>query len=151
MVLEMWIVVFWIAMPCDVLNIILNSSTCLNQSCLCGRCSGLKDADFEFGSCSEKDPCDPNPCSDDKQCVPARKVCLSMLHKPCPQYQCGKCTCLSHFVSLIHHFAQTNIQFQFSVMYSKTELWTYFSSTEVTGGHEHFCLMVRCSEWGLSW
>lgn len=61
-----------------------------NQSCLCGRCAGLKDADFEFGSCSDKDPCDPNPCSEGKQCVPAREVCLSVLHKPCPQFQCGK-------------------------------------------------------------
>ncbi|XP_021916359.1 reversion-inducing cysteine-rich protein with Kazal motifs isoform X1 [Zootermopsis nevadensis] len=69
------------------------------SSCL-ARCAGLKDADFEFGSCSEKDPCDPNPCSDDKQCIPARKVCLSLLHKPCPQFQCvdvtAPCTNMPH-------------------------------------------------------
>lgn len=107
--------------PCDMLNIILNSSTHLNLSCSCDRCAGLKDADFEFGSCSEKDPCDPNPCSDDKQCIPARKVCLSLLHKPCPQFQCGKCTCFSHFVPLNYQFAQTFVQFQ-SLVYSEAEL-----------------------------
>lgn len=61
-----------------------------NRICLYGRCAGLKDADFEFGSCSDKDPCDPNPCSEGAHCVPAREVCLSMLYKPCPQFQCGK-------------------------------------------------------------
>ncbi|KAJ9584724.1 hypothetical protein L9F63_020929, partial [Diploptera punctata] len=57
------------------------------SSCL-AKCANLKDADFEFGTCSSKDPCNPNPCGEDRQCVPARKVCLSFLHKPCPQYQC---------------------------------------------------------------
>ncbi|GFG31799.1 hypothetical protein Cfor_04236 [Coptotermes formosanus] len=69
------------------------------SSCL-ARCAGLKDADFEFGSCSDKDPCDPNPCSEGKQCVPAREVCLSVLHKPCPQFQCveanAPCTNMPH-------------------------------------------------------
>jgi hypothetical protein len=107
-------------MDCDsVWFVKLNSNTHPNQTCLCDRCAGLKDADFEFGSCSDKDPCDPNPCSDDKQCVLARKVCLSMLHKPCPQYQCGECTCLSHFVPFDYQFAQTTVQFQSSVVYSK--------------------------------
>jgi len=67
-----------------------NQRQSINQRCLCCRCAGLKDADFEFGSCSDKDPCDPNPCSEGKHCVPAREVCLSMFHKPCPQFQCGK-------------------------------------------------------------
>ncbi|XP_054265987.1 reversion-inducing cysteine-rich protein with Kazal motifs [Macrosteles quadrilineatus] len=57
------------------------------SACL-AKCSGLNDADFEFGSCEEKDPCASNPCEEGEACIPSKRVCLSLLHSPCPQYQC---------------------------------------------------------------
>lgn len=36
------------------------------------------------------DPCESNPCPIGQQCVPDPKVCLSLLHKPCKQYECSK-------------------------------------------------------------
>ncbi|KAF4519249.1 hypothetical protein B566_EDAN002137 [Ephemera danica] len=69
------------------------------SSCL-AKCAGLKDADFEFGPCSSKDPCEPNPCSDGHRCVAARQVCLTLVHKPCLQFQCvdvmTPCTSFAH-------------------------------------------------------
>lgn len=66
------------------------------------RCTGLNDADFEFGSCEEKDPCAGNPCGEGKACVPDKRVCLSLLHSPCPQNQCGesstKTTILNNYI-----------------------------------------------------
>ncbi|KAG8279611.1 hypothetical protein J6590_100929, partial [Homalodisca vitripennis] len=57
------------------------------SACL-AKCSGLNDSDFEFGSCEEKDPCTGNPCDEGEACIPAKRVCLSLLHSPCPQHQC---------------------------------------------------------------
>lgn len=54
------------------------------------KCTGLQDADIEFGACRSKDPCANNDCPKDSTCVADRNVCLSSMHKPCPQYRCGK-------------------------------------------------------------
>ncbi|XP_071445131.1 reversion-inducing cysteine-rich protein with Kazal motifs [Hetaerina americana] len=57
------------------------------SSCL-AKCAGLGDGDFEYGACMSIDPCEGNTCGVDEVCVPHRRVCLSLLHRPCPQYEC---------------------------------------------------------------
>uniref|UniRef100_A0A1B6DLK0 Kazal-like domain-containing protein n=2 Tax=Clastoptera arizonana TaxID=38151 RepID=A0A1B6DLK0_9HEMI len=57
------------------------------NSCL-AKCANLNDADFVFGTCEASDPCKNDPCNDGEVCVPAKKVCLSLLHSPCQQFQC---------------------------------------------------------------
>nr|XP_018913097.1 PREDICTED: reversion-inducing cysteine-rich protein with Kazal motifs [Bemisia tabaci] len=57
------------------------------NSCL-AKCAGLTDADFEFGQCESLNACDSKTCPEGETCVRARQVCLSLLHKPCKQYQC---------------------------------------------------------------
>ncbi|XP_043921043.1 reversion-inducing cysteine-rich protein with Kazal motifs [Protopterus annectens] len=53
------------------------------------RCVGLQDIQFEFGSCTTKDPCTPNNCPKNKRCIPKRKVCLTSTDKvECTQYEC---------------------------------------------------------------
>ncbi|XP_049948355.1 reversion-inducing cysteine-rich protein with Kazal motifs [Schistocerca serialis cubense] len=61
------------------------------SACL-AKCAGLTDAEFEFGPCSAKDPCASHTCSRGQQCIPDRKVCLSMMHKSCRQYKCVETT-----------------------------------------------------------
>ncbi|XP_068092712.1 reversion-inducing cysteine-rich protein with Kazal motifs [Hyperolius riggenbachi] len=54
------------------------------------RCVGLLDNQFEFGLCSSKDPCNPNPCPQKAQrCIVRRQVCLTSFDKfECRQYEC---------------------------------------------------------------
>ncbi|XP_072268055.1 reversion-inducing cysteine-rich protein with Kazal motifs isoform X2 [Pyxicephalus adspersus] len=53
------------------------------------RCVGLLDHQFEFGLCSSKDPCNPNPCLKNQRCIKKRQVCLTSFEKfECPQYEC---------------------------------------------------------------
>ncbi|KAM9308254.1 reversion-inducing cysteine-rich protein with Kazal motifs [Gastrophryne carolinensis] len=53
------------------------------------RCVGLLDNQFEFGLCSSKDPCNPNPCLRNQRCIARRQVCLTSLEKfECRQYEC---------------------------------------------------------------
>ncbi|XP_015210000.1 reversion-inducing cysteine-rich protein with Kazal motifs [Lepisosteus oculatus] len=53
------------------------------------RCMGLKDNQFEFGTCRDSDPCFPNPCRKGQRCIPKRKVCLTSIDDyPCTQYEC---------------------------------------------------------------
>ncbi|XP_063778841.1 reversion-inducing cysteine-rich protein with Kazal motifs [Pseudophryne corroboree] len=53
------------------------------------RCVGLLDNQFEFGPCSSKDPCNPNPCQRNQRCIPRRQVCLTSFEKfECLQYEC---------------------------------------------------------------
>lgn len=54
------------------------------------RCTGILDADIEFGPCSAKSPCDNVNCPGNGVCVEKRQVCLSVMHRPCQQYECGK-------------------------------------------------------------
>lgn len=54
------------------------------------KCSGLQDSEIEFGPCRSRNPCDNNDCPRDTTCIVDHNVCLSVMHKPCPQYQCGK-------------------------------------------------------------
>ncbi|XP_044737825.1 reversion-inducing cysteine-rich protein with Kazal motifs [Chrysoperla carnea] len=71
------------------------------SSCL-ARCVGLSEADFEFGPC--KDPCQFANCGKGEICIPHPKVCLSMLHKPCTQYECVNITapdCLSKYQNTV--------------------------------------------------
>jgi reversion-inducing-cysteine-rich protein with kazal motifs len=59
------------------------------SACL-AKCVGLQDADFEFGPCESRNPCDNHDCPQGTVCFPNRNVCLSNMSKPCPQYRCGK-------------------------------------------------------------
>ncbi|XP_070565253.1 reversion-inducing cysteine-rich protein with Kazal motifs-like [Ptychodera flava] len=49
-------------------------------------CNGLEHDQFEIGSCTSKNPCEPNPCPSFEVCIPHRKVCLSTTE--CNQYIC---------------------------------------------------------------
>lgn len=57
------------------------------SACL-ARCVGLTDDQFEFGACYESDPCSPNSCHPYHRCVPKKRVCLSIRHRSCKQYDC---------------------------------------------------------------
>lgn len=52
------------------------------------RCADLNDSDIDIEPC--KDPCKNNPCPVGQKCVPDPTVCLTLMQKPCTQYQCGK-------------------------------------------------------------
>lgn len=52
------------------------------------RCAELSDGDIEYEACP--DPCKSNPCPIGHKCVPDPKVCLTLMDRPCQQYQCGK-------------------------------------------------------------
>lgn len=54
------------------------------------KCAGLKDTDIEFGACRESDPCRDAKCTSSAKCVENRQVCLSVMQRPCRQYQCGE-------------------------------------------------------------
>ncbi|XP_042894920.1 reversion-inducing cysteine-rich protein with Kazal motifs [Parasteatoda tepidariorum] len=57
------------------------------SACL-ARCVGLTDDQFEFGACYDSDPCSPNSCHPYHRCVPKKRVCLSIRHRSCKQYDC---------------------------------------------------------------
>ena len=59
------------------------------SACL-AKCVGLNDAEFEFGPCENRNPCESHDCSQGTACYPNRNVCLSNMSKPCPQYRCGE-------------------------------------------------------------
>ncbi|XP_067139250.1 reversion-inducing cysteine-rich protein with Kazal motifs-like [Centruroides vittatus] len=52
------------------------------------RCIGLKDDQYEFGTCSSMDPCESNPCQKYQRCIPHKQFCLSIKHTGCKQYLC---------------------------------------------------------------
>lgn len=52
------------------------------------RCDLLSDDQFEYGACFDSDPCSPNSCNIQQRCVPRKRVCLSINHKSCKQYDC---------------------------------------------------------------
>lgn len=54
------------------------------------RCTGIPDTDIEFGPCNNKSPCENVVCPGNGICVERRQVCLSVMHRPCQQFQCGK-------------------------------------------------------------
>ncbi|KAJ8916807.1 hypothetical protein NQ315_005814, partial [Exocentrus adspersus] len=55
------------------------------SACL-AKCADLKDSDIERYPC--QNPCKPNTCPVGQKCVPNPQVCLSLMHKPCKQYEC---------------------------------------------------------------
>ncbi|XP_066254159.1 reversion-inducing cysteine-rich protein with Kazal motifs [Euwallacea similis] len=55
------------------------------SACL-AKCAGLNDADIELLPCLN--PCKPNACPIGRKCVPKVQTCLSLMHKPCRQYEC---------------------------------------------------------------
>lgn len=54
------------------------------------KCAGLQITDIEFRSCRDSNPCKNAKCPSYAQCVESRQICLSVMHKPCRQYQCSK-------------------------------------------------------------
>lgn len=54
------------------------------------KCAGLQDSDIEFGACRNTDVCRNVKCPAYTECVENRQICLSVMHKPCRQYQCGE-------------------------------------------------------------
>uniref|UniRef100_A0A1B0D106 Reversion-inducing cysteine-rich protein with Kazal motifs n=1 Tax=Phlebotomus papatasi TaxID=29031 RepID=A0A1B0D106_PHLPP len=95
---------------CRILGISDDSYTSLPCNCpphyvpVCGRngktypsacvakCSGLQDADIEYGACSNKIFCNSSSCPSGTICVEDHQVCLSTMHKPCPMYKCVNIT-----------------------------------------------------------
>ncbi|CAH1116210.1 unnamed protein product [Phaedon cochleariae] len=55
------------------------------SACL-AKCADLNDADIEHYPC--QNPCKSNTCPVGQKCVPNPQVCLSLMHKPCKQYEC---------------------------------------------------------------
>ncbi|KAF7265647.1 hypothetical protein GWI33_020949, partial [Rhynchophorus ferrugineus] len=55
------------------------------SACL-AKCAGLNDADIELPPC--QNPCKQNICPIGHKCVPNYQTCLSLMHKPCKQYEC---------------------------------------------------------------
>lgn len=55
------------------------------SACL-AKCADMKDADFEHYPC--QNPCKPNSCPVGQKCVPNPQICLSLMHKPCLQFEC---------------------------------------------------------------
>uniref|UniRef100_A0AAR5QAX4 Kazal-like domain-containing protein n=2 Tax=Dendroctonus ponderosae TaxID=77166 RepID=A0AAR5QAX4_DENPD len=64
------------------------------SACL-AKCSGLNDADIESLPC--KNPCKSTTCPVGQKCVPYFQTCLSLMHKPCKQFECinGSTECSS--------------------------------------------------------
>lgn len=54
------------------------------------KCTGLQDYDYEYGPCGMRNGCEDNDCPGGTVCVEDRQVCLSSMHRPCPQFQCGR-------------------------------------------------------------
>ena len=84
------------SLPCDCPNHyvpvcgrlgVTYASVCL------AKCSGLLPNEVEYGSCSSKDPCAGRPCGSDERCLKRPRVCLSLIHKPCEQYECVPFKC----------------------------------------------------------
>ncbi|XP_060522280.1 reversion-inducing cysteine-rich protein with Kazal motifs isoform X2 [Cylas formicarius] len=55
------------------------------SACL-AKCAGLNDADIELLPC--QNPCKTTTCPVGQKCVPNQQTCLSLMHKPCKQYEC---------------------------------------------------------------
>lgn len=68
-------------------NISLNYQACIIVKNKSFRCAGLHDADIEILPC--QNPCKSNSCPVGQKCVPKQQTCLSLMHKPCKQYECG--------------------------------------------------------------
>ncbi|CAJ0966380.1 unnamed protein product [Ranitomeya imitator] len=65
-----------------------NNGRTYPSACI-ARCVGLLDHQFEFGQCSSKDPCNPNPCHRNQRCISKRQVCLTSFERfKCLQYEC---------------------------------------------------------------
>ncbi|XP_050097347.1 reversion-inducing cysteine-rich protein with Kazal motifs [Anopheles aquasalis] len=56
------------------------------------KCAGVPEGDIAFGPCRAKNPCDQVDCGPLSVCLPDWNVCLSGMHKPCPQYRCVNLT-----------------------------------------------------------
>lgn len=54
------------------------------------KCAGMHVADIEYRSCRDSNPCRDAKCPAYSQCIENRQVCLSVMHRPCRQYQCSK-------------------------------------------------------------
>lgn len=66
------------------------------------KCNGLQEENIMFGACRSRNPCrnGTQVCPSGTKCVEDYKTCLSVMHEPCNQYQCGEFDIL-----LIHDFS----------------------------------------------
>lgn len=64
------------------------------HSACVAKCLGLQDSDIEFGACTSYNPCQEGAysCPMGSKCVEDRKICLSVMHRPCLQYRCVNLT-----------------------------------------------------------
>ncbi|XP_018422723.1 PREDICTED: reversion-inducing cysteine-rich protein with Kazal motifs-like [Nanorana parkeri] len=102
------------------------------------RCVGLLDHQFEFGLCSSKDPCNPNPCLKNQRCIIRRQVCLTSFEKfECRQYECMprqiKCEHLRDPVCDSDNMEHPNI----CTLYQRGKQLSY------KGSCQHFCKSVE--------
>ncbi|KAG4072634.1 hypothetical protein HA402_004723 [Bradysia odoriphaga] len=58
------------------------------SSACVARCTGIPDTGIEFGPCSKKSSCEDVACPGKGICVERRQVCLSVMHRPCQQFEC---------------------------------------------------------------
>lgn len=54
------------------------------------KCVGIHPNEIEYRACRDSNPCQNVKCPLYSQCVENRQICLSVMHKPCRQYQCGE-------------------------------------------------------------
>lgn len=84
------------SLPCDCPNHYVPVCGTLGvtfaSACL-AKCSGVKTNAIEFGSCSSRDPCSPDPCDSTEKCVRKPRVCLSNINKQCAQHECVSLEC----------------------------------------------------------
>ncbi|XP_014598838.1 PREDICTED: reversion-inducing cysteine-rich protein with Kazal motifs isoform X1 [Polistes canadensis] len=84
------------SLPCDCpahyVPVCGKSGYTFASACL-AKCAGFTANEVDFGRCSSRDPCSPNPCNVTDKCVRRRRVCLTSIHKFCKQYECVPIDC----------------------------------------------------------
>uniref|UniRef100_A0A1Y9H237 Reversion-inducing cysteine-rich protein with Kazal motifs n=1 Tax=Anopheles dirus TaxID=7168 RepID=A0A1Y9H237_9DIPT len=73
------------------------------------KCAGVQEGDIDFGPCRARNPCERVDCGPLSVCLPDWNVCLSGMHKPCPQYRCVNLT--STNCSTITDIRDTNLAY----------------------------------------
>ncbi|XP_077125548.1 reversion-inducing cysteine-rich protein with Kazal motifs isoform X1 [Ranitomeya variabilis] len=129
-----------------------NNGRTYPSACI-ARCVGLLDHQFEFGQCSSKDPCNPNPCHRNQRCISKRQVCLTSFERfKCLQYECipkqMKCEHMREPVCDIENTEHPNIctLFQRGKQLSyKGSCQTFCKSMEPVCGHNGETYTNVCS------
>uniref|UniRef100_A0A8D8FVC5 Reversion-inducing cysteine-rich protein with Kazal motifs n=2 Tax=Culex pipiens TaxID=7175 RepID=A0A8D8FVC5_CULPI len=113
-----------------------------SSACI-AKCSGIQDGDIEFGPCRARDPCEGVDCGPLALCIPDRNICLSSMHKPCPQHRCVSLA--SANCSVITSIRDTNLNFYPTVcdLVKSSGLYAYqdkyFKGCETSRKHSQVC------------